>query len=220
MKVSEYGIVMIKKFEGFRDTAYKAVPSERFWTIGYGHYGADVKAGQKISMDDAEALLRSDLRSYESRVQKYTSYAWTQNEFDALVSFCYNIGNIDQLTANGTRSRAEIAAAMLKYTKAGGKELPGLVKRRKEEHDLFLKTGALAADEYELALRVYRGEFGAGAERRALLGSNYDRVQKVVNVVDLVMKGQFGNGKNRMMSLAANGYDAERVQWIVNNLLK
>lgn len=70
---------------------------------------------------------------------KYNSkYKWNQNEIDALVSFAYNIGSIDALTANGTRSRATIAAKMLQYNKAGGKVLNGLTRRRKAERELFL----------------------------------------------------------------------------------
>ena len=81
-----------------------------------------------------------------SKVDKYSAYNWTQPEFDALVSFAYNIGSIDGLTAKGTRTRSEIAAKILEYNKAGGKVLSGLIRRRQEERKLFLtpvtvKTG-------------------------------------------------------------------------------
>lgn len=66
-------------------------------------------------------------------------YNFTQNEFDALVSFAYNVGNIDQLTAKGTRTKKEIADAMLRYIKSGGNVLDGLRKRRIRERELFLK---------------------------------------------------------------------------------
>lgn len=65
-------------------------------------------------------------------------YNWNQNEIDALVSFAYNIGSIDGLTANGTRSRATIAAKILEYNKAAGKVYRGLTRRRKAERKLFL----------------------------------------------------------------------------------
>ena len=65
-------------------------------------------------------------------------YHWTQNEFDALISFAYNIGSIDQLTNYGKRSKKEIAQKMLLYNKAGGRKLRGLVRRRKAEQALFL----------------------------------------------------------------------------------
>lgn len=71
-------------------------------------------------------------------MDKYSAYNWTQPEFDALVSFAYNIGSIDGLTAKGTRTRSEIAAKILEYNKAGGKVLSGLIRRRQEERKLFL----------------------------------------------------------------------------------
>lgn len=135
MKISQNGINLIKKFEGLRVDAYLCPAG--IWTIGYGHT-AGVQKGQTISAAQAEAYLRADLEKYERKVGKYDTYAWNQNEFDALVSFAFNIGNIDQLTANGTRDRETIAEKMLLYNKAGGKVLAGLVRRRKDEQGLFL----------------------------------------------------------------------------------
>ena len=126
MKVSDDGIALIKKYEGCRLTAYKALPSETYYTIGYGHYGADVKPDMVITQAYAEALLRLDL-------DRFCGYV------DALVSFAYNCGagNLKKLVSN--RSNAEIANAILLYRKAGGKVLSGLVKRRQDERALFLK---------------------------------------------------------------------------------
>lgn len=135
MKISQNGINLIKKFEGLRVDAYLCPAG--VWTIGYGHT-AGVQQGQKISTAQAEVYLRSDLEQFEKKVDKYSKYCWNQNEFDALVSFAFNIGNIDQLTANGTRSRSVIAEKMILYNKAGGKKLTGLVRRREAERDLFL----------------------------------------------------------------------------------
>lgn len=138
MKISNGCIALIKQFEGCRLTAYKCPAG--VWTIGYGHT-AGVTEGMKISQVQAEMFLLDDLQKYAERVNKYDSkYSWKQNEFDALVSFCYNVGNIDQLTANGTRSRQVIAEKMLLYNKGGGKVLAGLVRRRKAECDLFTRT--------------------------------------------------------------------------------
>ena len=82
--------------------------------------------------------MKKDLARFERHVQSYNYiYEWTDNEFSALVSFAFNIGNIDQLTAYGKRTRSQIRSAMLKYVKANGKTLPGLVKRRKAELKLF-----------------------------------------------------------------------------------
>ena len=107
-------------------------------TIGYGHTGKDVKPNQTITKKKAISLLKKDLARFERHVQSYNYiYEWTDNEFSALVSFAFNIGNIDQLTAYGTRTRSQIRSAMLKYVKANGKTLQGLVKRRKAELKLF-----------------------------------------------------------------------------------
>lgn len=138
MKTSEKGIALIKKYEGCMLNAYKC-PSG-VWTIGYGHTQG-VKQGDKITKNKAESLLKSDLKSYESKVMKYdTVYHFNQNQFDALVSFCFNVGNIDTLTRKGTRTIKEIVDSILLYNKGGGTVLDGLVKRRKEEQALFLST--------------------------------------------------------------------------------
>lgn len=143
MKTSQTGIDLIKQFEGCVLTAYKCPAG--VWTIGYGHT-AGVKQGQRITAAQAENYLKTDLQAYEKKVEKYSRYGWNQNEFDALVSFAYNIGSIDQLTANGTRSRAVIAEKMLSYNKAGGVILSGLVRRRQAERQLFLKSCTGATD--------------------------------------------------------------------------
>lgn len=140
MRTLQNGINLIKQFEGCRLTAYKCAAG--VWTIGYGHT-AGVKAGQKITQVQAESFLKDDLIKFEKLVEKYDArYHWNQNQFDALVSFAFNIGNIDQLTANGTRDIKTIAQKILQYNKAAGKTLPGLTERRKAEQALFQKTVA------------------------------------------------------------------------------
>ena len=151
MKISQNGINLVKRFEGCRLTAYKPVAAEKYWTIGYGHYGPDVQKGQKITQGKAEQLLKSDLVRYENNVMKFNAkYHWNQNEFDALVSFAYNTGSINQLVKNGKRSRAEIAEKILEYNKgADGEELGGLKKRRQAEQELFLQPVTIAKVEQE-----------------------------------------------------------------------
>lgn len=135
-KINKSGLNLIKKYEGCKLTSY--ICPAGVLTIGYGHTGKDVKPNQTISKKNAINLLKKDLAMFERHVQSYNYiYEWTDNEFSALVSFAYNIGNIDQLTAYGTRTRSQIRTAMLKYVKANGKTLPGLVKRRKAELKLF-----------------------------------------------------------------------------------
>ena len=135
-RINKSGLNLIKKYEGCRLTSY--ICPAGVLTIGYGHTGKDVKPNQTITKKKAISLLKKDLARFERHVQSYNYiYEWTDNEFSALVSFAYNIGNIDQLTAYGTRTRSQIRSAMLKYVKANGKTLPGLVKRRKAELKLF-----------------------------------------------------------------------------------
>lgn len=135
MKISNKGLKLIEKYEGLRLTAYKDPVG--IWTIGYGHTKG-VYSGQKITEAKAEEYLKQDALTAEKAVNKYVSkYHFNQNQYDALVSFAYNIGNIDQLTANGTRSIEQISNKILAYNKAGGKVLPGLTKRRAEEKKLF-----------------------------------------------------------------------------------
>lgn len=144
MNISKNGLDLIKKFEGCRLTAYK--DSVGVYTIGWGTTNADysitkthIVNGLTISQSTADSWLEKSVnQKYVPKVMKYDStYRWNQNELDALVSFAYNIGSIDQLTANGTRSRSQISSKILAYDKAGGKTLAGLTKRRKAEKKLF-----------------------------------------------------------------------------------
>lgn len=139
MKISNTGIALIKEFEGLRLAAYWD-STGKVWTIGYGHTGG-VKKTDVITEEQAEEFLRKDLESAEKDVSKYSKYNFNQNEFDALVSFTFNCGggNLAKLTDNGNRSKATIAEKLLLYTKSGGVELIGLVRRRKAEQALFKK---------------------------------------------------------------------------------
>ena len=135
--ISNTGLVLIKNFEGLRLTAYKCpagVP-----TIGYGHT-KNVKMGDVITLEQANLYLLQDLKGSIFCVNEYDKiYNFTQNEFDALVSFTFNCGkgNLTKLTGKGTRSKALIGQKILEYNKAGGKVLRGLVRRRQAEHDLY-----------------------------------------------------------------------------------
>lgn len=140
MKTSDSGIKMIGTFEGCRLTAYWD-KTGKVWTIGYGHTKG-VKEGDKITNQQAIDFLKKDVFDAEASVNKYfTHYNWNQNEFDALVSFTFNCGGgaLNKLLDNGGRTKAEIAEKILLYNKSGGVKLPGLTRRRKAEHDLFIK---------------------------------------------------------------------------------
>ena len=142
LKIGQKGLNLIKEFEGCRLEAYKCPAGK--WTIGYGTTDADysitktkIKAGLKISKQQAETWLRQSVnKKYCPKVNKYNNkYHWTQNEFDAMVSFAYNLGSIDKLTANGKRTKKEIAQRLVKY---GGKIGSSNYNRRKAEQKLFL----------------------------------------------------------------------------------
>jgi len=144
MKISQKGLDLIKEFEGCKLTAY--YDSVHVLTIGYGTTNADkdiigttIVPGMTITQKQADEWLEKSVNNkYVPKVMKYDAiYHWNQNELDSLTSFAYNIGSIDQLTANGTRNRAQISAKILSYDKAGGKVLEGLTRRRKAEKALF-----------------------------------------------------------------------------------
>lgn len=141
MKISKRGLEMIKSFEGCRLSAYR--DSVGVLTIGYGHTSG-VTEGMTISQERADALLLEDINKYERNVMSWNYlYNWSQNEFDALVSFAFNIGSIDQLTGYGKRDKSVIADKILMYCHAGGSVLPGLKRRREAERALFLDGGNL-----------------------------------------------------------------------------
>lgn len=137
MKINDAGLKLIEEFEGCRLTAYKPVAAEKYWTIGYGHYGKDVYQGMRITQAQAEAYLKSDVARSETAVNNLNR-TWTENQFSALVSFCYNCGEGNLKTLCKNRTADEIASKMLLYNKgADGKVLNGLVRRRKAEKELF-----------------------------------------------------------------------------------
>ena len=135
--ISDRGLELIKTFEGCSLTAFWDVNG---YAIGYGHHG-DVEAGDTITQEQADELLKDDLAGYyASAVNKYDGdYNFNQNEFDALVSFCYNCGagNLRELLKNGQATREQISTDLPKYNKAGGVVLNGLVNRRNAELALF-----------------------------------------------------------------------------------
>lgn len=140
-KISSAGVDLIKKFEGCRLTAYKPIPTEALYTIGWGSYG--VKEGTTITQAEADALLLKDLAKFEAYVNNKTyvplTAILTQNQFDALVSFAFNCGQGSLQTLCKGRSLKEIAESIPKYNKGGGKVLAGLVRRRAAEVALFNK---------------------------------------------------------------------------------
>lgn len=137
MVINETGKNFIKSFEGCSLTAYKVLESEKYYTIGYGHYGADVYAGMTITKEKANQLFDSDIMVYSNAVDKFP-FTWSlnQNEFNALVSFCYNLGTGILEDFRGL-TREQIVHEIPLYCNSGGTRLEGLVRRRKAELDLF-----------------------------------------------------------------------------------
>ena len=134
---------MVKEIEagGAKDKFHpEAYWDKRQYSIGYGTKSFK---GETITKEEASKRLDEELAVADKAVNKYNKkYNWKPHERDALTSFAYNVGSIDELTADGTRSRAVIAEKLLEYNKATEKgekvKLEGLVKRRKIERDLFL----------------------------------------------------------------------------------
>lgn len=132
----------IKRFEGFEPIAY-ACPAGVL-TIGYGHTRG-VKKGDSISKEEAERLLMQDVEQAVGRLAPFVNVPVTEGQFVALVSLAYNVGTNYVITkcpklmhALNTGDLEACAEEFLDITRAGGKILSGLVKRRKAEHDLFL----------------------------------------------------------------------------------
>lgn len=182
MIVNKEAIELIKRYEGLRLVPYKDPVG--IITIGYGHSGWK---GGTITPEKADELLMEDIAKAQIQVDKYQKkYGFNSNQYGALVSFAFNIGSIDQLTAKGTRSIQDIEKYLPAYCKAGGKTLPGLVSRRKAELELFKKAApATAAPSEEekkpistIIDRVIAGEFGNGEARKNNL---YNYIQKLVN---------------------------------------
>ncbi|ENY0879769.1 lysozyme [Enterobacter hormaechei] len=145
MQTSEKGIALIKEFEGCKLTAYR--DSVGVWTIGYGWTqpvdGKPIRAGMTIKQETAERLLKTGLVSYESDVSRLVKVGLTQGQYDALVSFTYNLGARSLSTSTLLRKLnagdyAGAADEFLLWNKAGGKVLNGLTRRREAERALFL----------------------------------------------------------------------------------
>lgn len=157
MKVSDKSIKVIKHHEGVRTTPYQC--PALLWTIGVGHVIDPTHArvplaerkslpipdgwNRKISMEEVDDILRKDLATFERGVERFCPVKLTQGQFDALVSFSFNVGlgTLQRSTLRQKVLRGDIEGAaeeFLKYTIGGGKVLKGLVNRRNDERAMFL----------------------------------------------------------------------------------
>ena len=169
MRTSSNGIKFITQEEGCRLTAYK-LAGERYYTIGVGHYGPDVKAGQTITRARAEQLLKEDVRRFEIAVETIVkNIKLTQNMFDALVSYTYNRGEggLREL-ASHSGSVEEYAQNIVKYWGKATRYKDALIERRKREKALFLK-GYKAPDKKPSHIQL---NYKAGNGYKALVTLN------------------------------------------------
>lgn len=146
-RIGERGLKLIQRFEGLRLQAYLCPAG--VWTIGYGHT-KDVKPGDRINEARAVELLREDCADAEQDVEKYVEVPLNQNQFDALVSFTFNLGGgaLRDSTLRRVLNQGlyrDAADEMLRWNKAKGKVLPGLARRREAERYLFLQPECTAS---------------------------------------------------------------------------
>ncbi len=139
MKCSQEGLELIKKFEGCKLKSYKCPAG--VWTIGYGHT-EDIKEGDIVSPEEANKLLRADVFKFEEYVTDNVIVNLTQNQFDALVAWTFNLGvgnlrNSTMLKKLNNADYTSVPFEMKRWNKAGGKTLDGLVRRRQAESLLF-----------------------------------------------------------------------------------
>lgn len=141
MRTSEKGLELIKSHEGLKLGAY--ICPANVWTIGYGHTKT-AKQGMVITNEKATELLKNDLRTAENCVNKQELLI-NQNQFDALISFVFNVGclafknsTLLRTIKNGC-TQEEITKQFNRWVNGGGRKLPGLIKRRKEESALYFE---------------------------------------------------------------------------------
>ena len=150
-RISNFGLDIIKASEGLRLKAYLCPAG--VWTIGYGHTKG-VKEGDTCTVSQADRFLREDCMEAETAVTRLVKVPINQNQFDALVSFVFNVGadedadkiaeGLGDSTLLRKLNEGDYVSAALEFTKwnrAAGKVLPGLVKRRKAEQTLFSTAG-------------------------------------------------------------------------------
>ena len=148
MEPSEKAYELIRKWEGLSLRACKAIPSEKYYSIGYGHYSPDINKGQVITIQQAEELMHQDVATFATKLSRKCEHL-TQRQFDALVSLIYNIGWYSFSTSmtfnyarlcNWQTKPILCARRIILWTRAGGKVLLGLQRRRIDEANYFMGT--------------------------------------------------------------------------------
>ena len=139
MKISQEGLSLIKKFEGCELEAYKCAAG--VWTIGYGSTKG-VEEGNTITQEEADKLLLDEMEEYEGYINDMVKVDLKQNEFDALVSWVYNLGSSNLSSSTllqklNTKEWDDVPNQIKRWNKAGGKVLQGLIRRREAEALFF-----------------------------------------------------------------------------------
>lgn len=218
------GMALLKALEGCRLTAYK-LKGETYYTIGYGHYGADVKKNMTISQAEADALLVKDLEKFEKHVTNYAVKkfpALNENQFSALVSYTYNrgLGGLKELV-NHSDTIAAMSNNIVKYWGSAELYKDALIKRRKKEKALFdlaIENVHISVDKSvdDVAKEVINGLWGNGADRKQKLtaaGYNYKEVQICVNkLLDKPVMPSYSPTLRR----GSRGMQVERLQKVLN----
>lgn len=152
-RVNGATLALIKQWEGLRLSAYQDVAG--IWTIGYGHTGG-VRIAQRITEAEAERLLRQDLARFEAAVDRHVTVPLNDNQFGALVSFAFNVG--ERAFASSTLLRklnagdhAAVPTELAKWNRAGGRRVAGLVNRRAAEAGLWVRGEYVASNTVEAA---------------------------------------------------------------------
>lgn len=191
--MNKEGLALLKSLEGCRLTAYK-LANEKYYTIGYGHYGADVRKGQTITQAEAEALFLEDLKKFEKHVdnvavKKYGTL--TANQHAALTSYCYNrgLGGLRELV-NNSATLKDVADNFPVYWGTNATYKKALINRRNKERALFL-TGAKT----ETATTAYGAMY-------------YPKYSGTSNLLDTIFRcigAPYGNVAKRRPVANANG---------------
>lgn len=187
-KIGQAGLALIKQYEGCRLAAYRCAAG--VWTIGYGHT-AGVHSGMTITQAQADAYLQQDIAKFEGYVNNPAYVPITanlnQNQFDALVSFAFNLGagNLRKLCKG--RTAAQIAQAMTQYCKANGKVLAGLRRRRAAEQALFNKPVSAATPAQNTESEDYN-------MKTIKKGSKGNAVKVWQIIIGVAADGIFGSG--------------------------
>ncbi|MGH6803602.1 MAG: glycoside hydrolase family protein [Methyloceanibacter sp.] len=188
MTINRAGLDLIKSFESLRLKAYRDPVG--IWTVGYGHTGPDVYPGLEISKPEAEQLLADDLRESEEGVRELVAVPLNDNQFAALVSFAFNAGGgaLKGSTLRRKLNKKDYKGAAGEFPKwiygtIKGKKvlLPGLVRRRAQERNLFLNLPVVLEAAPRMAISP--GPIAAGAKLMAARDSSGDYDTDFTNYV-------------------------------------